>query len=543
MEFMTENEPCPRSSDMASNRLRPLTAAYILRSPRRCIAALQVIGFLIGCGASPLFAAKKSDTPSAAPAPAGQVAAMGALSAKVSRKGEQLHFWISVANQTPQSICSLTVTLPDVTGFGGARFETPSRNIEAAECPKPAVAGSQVHGLAPGQSAAIQGSLVTVDSHEPQSLEAVVSWTSPAGVPSQAVVSLGQNSIESGWDRFWRGAYEVLKDFALPILLLIITVAVGWWDKRRENARKEADEQKERGRKAADEVRTWQAETWKQMLPISHDMATKHYTRIGQSIRDSLEYIERCWEETDAAQREPAEREAFYNLLLLGRQVEEMGDQVGGLFFKDRVGEKLASECWSDYLERFYGFSTETARQHYQQSIEACGPNGEGKKEFIGMLSTGPVAAAPTGPAPITAPPAATGPNIPAPTVPPQTVVPPATPAGDVPGLERFVWDSWPYFRKRYREADGAKAVLRLGGFGAVLEYEMNRPYEHWYRRAEKLTLRRDDPKNINVEAVLIEIAAKIKAEEGQDSDFDVQAKRYIDKGKKGLGDGESPNP
>jgi len=220
-----------------------------------------------------------------------------------------------------------------------------------------------------------------------------------------------------------------------------------------------------------------------------------------------------------------------------------MGDQVGGLFFKDRVGERLASECWADYLERFYGFSTETPRQNYQQSIEACGPNGEGKKEFIEMLSTGPASAAPSGAAPTTAPPAAIGPNVPAPTVPPQTVVQPAVPPGEAPGLERFVWNTWPYFPKRYREADGAKAVLRLGGFGAVLEYEMNRPYEHWYRRAEKLVLRRDDPKNINVEAVLTEIAAKLKAEEGQDSHFDVQAKRYIDNGKKGLGDGENPSP
>ena len=312
MEFMTENEPRPCSSDTASKRRRPLTAAYILRSPRRCIAVLQLIGFLIGCGASTSFAAKKSDTSSAAPAPTGQVAATGALSAKVSRKGEQLHFWITVVNQTPQSICSLTVAIPDTPGYASATFETKKGNIEAAECPKPAIAESQVHGLGPGQSAAIQGNLDTVDSHDSQALEAVVRWTNPARAPSETIVSLGQNSIESEWDRFWRGAYEVLKDFALPVLLVIITFVVGWWDKKRENARKEADEQKERGRKAADEVRTWQAETWKQMLPISHRMATKHYTRIGQSIRDSLEYLERCWEEPNPAKREPSEREAFY---------------------------------------------------------------------------------------------------------------------------------------------------------------------------------------------------------------------------------------
>ncbi len=64
------------------------------------------------------------------------------------------------------------------------------------------------------------------------------------------------------------------------------------------------------------------------MLPISHHMATRHYTRIGQSLQDVFASIESCWEENDPAKREPDEREAFYNLLLLGRQAEEMGDEA-----------------------------------------------------------------------------------------------------------------------------------------------------------------------------------------------------------------------
>ena len=47
------------------------------------------------------------------------------------------------------------------------------------------------------------------------------------------------------------------------------------------------------------------------------------------------------------------------------------------------------------------------------------------------------------------------------------------------------------------------------------MEYEMNRPYEQWYRRAEKLVMRRDDAKQINVEQVLRDAARKIQKEEG----------------------------
>ena len=472
---------------------------------------LLVIATLITLGAGAVFAA--TATPPKPHAivpelsPPGQVEVKGALSAKISRTGEPLRFWVAVSNQTAQSVCTVTVMIPETASYGSATFPTSSGgSVSAPECPKEATPNSPdftlAQGLRPGQSVTVQGKLDALESHDAQNIEAVVSWSSPAGVRSQTIVALGQSIIESGWERFGKGVYEFIKDFALPILLLALTLLFGWWDKQRESARKDADEQRERARKSAEEVRTWQAETWKQMLPISHRLATKHYTRIGASLRDALDSIEVCLEEKDPAKREPSEREALYNILLLGRQVEEMGNQVGGLFFKDRVGEKLAAQCWGDALEEFFGPTTGSDRINYQQSIDACPANGDGKAALIDKFKSGPAQAA--------------------------------------PALDQAVWDTWVYFQKRYPLAAGKGAASLLRGFRAVLEYEMNRPYEHWYRRAEKLVMRRDDAKHINVEQVLRDAASKIQKEEGQDSDFVKQAIEYIEKGKTGKGDGES---
>lgn len=475
---------------------------------------LLVVTTLMALGGAAIFAATAAPPKPHAIVPelipSGQVAVKGALSAKISRTGEQLRFWVTVSNQTAQSVCTVTVTIPETASYGRATFQTSSgESVSAPECPKEASPNSPdftlAQGLRPGQSATVQGELAALESHDAQNLEAVVSWSSPAEVRSQTVAALGQNTIESGWERLGKGVYEFIKDFALPILLLALTLLFGWWDKKRESARKEADEQRERARKSAEEVRTWQAETWKQMLPISHRLATKHYTRIGASLRDALDSIEVCLEENDPAKREPSERDAFYNVMLLGRQVEEMGNQVGGLFFKDRVGEKLAAQCWGDALEEFFGPTTASGRINYQQSIDACPPNGDDKVALIEKFKSAP--------------------------------------AQGAAALDRAVWDTWVYFQKRYPLAEGKGAASLLRGFRAVLEYEMNRPYEHWYRRAEKLVMRRDDAKQINVEQVLRDAASRIQKEEGQDSDFIKQAAVYIEKGKAGKGDGESTTP
>lgn len=469
-----------------SGKIHPLAS-------RRFAVLPIIILVALGADGSPAAAAQKPSSSSGTSAPTGQVAATGALSARTSRKGEQLRFWITVSNRTSQSICDVAVMVPEAAGYASAAVRTSiGANVEAPECPQAALLQPDFRiaaGLRPGQSATVHGDLDAVESHDTQTLAAVVSWETPAGISSQITVVLGQNSIESGWQRFGRGAYEVIKDFALPLLLVVITLLFGWWDKKKESARKEAEE-----------VRTWQAETWKQMLPISHRMATKHYTRIGESVREALDLIETSLGKQDAARRGPSEHEAFFSLMLLGRQMEVLVDQVGGLFFKDRVGEKLAGQCWNDYLEGFYGPATAAERKNYQRSIEAVSPTGDGKDGFLQRLN--------------------------------------AAPAPRVPDPDRSVWACWLHFQAHYGIPEGTRALFLLRGFGAVLDYEMNRPYEHWYRHPEKLVTPKDAAKHIDVEQLLNDVAKEIQKQEGQDSDFRQQAKDYIAKGKAGKGEG-----
>ncbi len=176
--------------------------------------------------------------------------ATAALSATISHRGEPLRFWITISNDTAQSICAVTVTIPPAPGYADATVTTTAAGNSAPPgCPPSDRPISIVAGLRPGQSATVQGKLDTLDSHDAQILEAVVSWTNPAGVPSQTVVALGQNSIESTRQRIARAAYDVVKDFALPLLLVIITLLATRWDKKRENARKKADEAMEDAKK------------------------------------------------------------------------------------------------------------------------------------------------------------------------------------------------------------------------------------------------------------------------------------------------------
>jgi hypothetical protein len=423
------------------------------------------------------------------PTSAGDVESRGEISTKNSRPGETLTFWITISNRTAKSICGVTTAILDAPGYGSPSFRTTAgANIKAPECPNTSSpAGFLIaSGLRPGQSTVVQGYLEALHSHVAQRLEAVVSWTEwteKTGVVSQVVVTLGQNTVESDWDLRLKRLYQLLKDFALPVLLALITVAIGFWDKRKERERKKDDEQREKAREDADQLRSWQAETWRLMLPISHRMATRYYTKIWQSIQNALDdHNKSLGAELTLQEREDFEHEAFYNLMLLGRQMRGMLDAVGGFFFKDRVGEKLAVECWNSYLREFYGPSTAVPRKNYRQSIEACSPMGNDQREFLKILET-------------------------------ESLVTP---------LAQIVRQSWLHFRERHRK-DGVEAIELLGALAAVLDYEMNRPYEHWYQRAEKLIL------SDSVKAGLLKMAAEIQKD--GEAHFEEQAQRYIDQG------------
>jgi len=434
----------------------------------------------------------------------GRVSAEGVLSATKSKVGDTLRFWINIHNLTSKTVCTLKLRTPKVPGYENTQLEPATGDTpQALGCPNPAAAadGVTVSGLRSGQSIAIQGTLKAAGAHDLQNVEAFLSWVSLDGAKSQTIVVLGENQVEADsiWKSFWQGLYEGLKDFALPIMLAVMTYYFGKWDKEREDARqaaeaaqeekrRQAENKREQARKEAERIRTWQAETWKQMLPKSHDLAKQHYVPIAGSIEESLDAVWGCLQEADPQRRGQKEREAFYEIMVLGARVRGLKE---ALFFKDRVGEMLAARCFGDYLSGFFGSPAEESRRWYGQATDLCRPETKAKKGFMRRFEAPP----------------------------PQAKSNP-------------VWECWCFFQGQYSTPAGKAALTLLAGFHAVLTYEMNRPYEHWYQIPEKLVLQQDAYWGFNVEGILNRIAAEIQAEEGIKSDFAAQTRDYLARGK-----------
>ena len=453
-----------------------------------------------------------SPSPSKPTEEKGQVAVEGALSTDDSTVGDPVRFWINVSNQTTDVICPVNVSFPTLAGYKDPTFVEPAPS-----------SGGVAGCLKPGQRTTVRGVLTAHQAHDAQNVEALVSWKESNGASSQIVVNLGQNKIKSSYA--WLGhLYEGAKDFALPVMLAVMTFFFGRWDKKkeqirkeaedireherkdaedarererkkaeddREQARKEAADERERARKEAETLRTWQAETWNKMLPTSHALNENHYLQIAASLWASTDDVKECLTDPSAPDLMDRERRAFYSLMLLGSRIKRLNDSKSGFFFTDRVAELLAMRCLDDYVQEFYTPSLN--HDLYQDVIELCSPDKKNKKSFIEKCKNPPQLAA----------------------------------------SENAIWECWQFFQSRYSTEEGKRAIFLLTGFRAILDYEMNRPYEHWYKNPEKLVLRKDAKSGIDVEETLRVAARRIAEEEGPDSNFVQLTEEYLASGKK----------
>ena len=78
------------------------------------------------------------------------------------------------------------------------------------------------------------------------------------------------------------------------------------------------------------------------MLSKSHENAERHYMPIASAV-DGL----------DEALKDAKPEEAFYYLALFLRRMWKLREEIGGFYFKDRTGEKVARGCWVLFVERF----------------------------------------------------------------------------------------------------------------------------------------------------------------------------------------------
>jgi hypothetical protein len=323
--------------------------------------------------------------------------------------------------------------------------------------------------IKPGQSVTVWGDLRGRAPQELQTILAVVGWKTGDSQESELVVPIGQSIVESRRGRIWRGLKDTLKDFGLPLVLL----GLGWgfqrWDRKREQRKQEEDKR-----------RTHLAETWNLMLPISHDLMTKHYMPLAGAARGALEYLERYQQDKNAAASLQTARRAFFCSSYFERRLREIFYSIGGFHFKSRVGEELAVACLHRYQKLYYGDGEGVRRDHGRalKHVELS----ETFDSFFAKLDGSP-------------------------------------------DIDKSITDdlkqSWDDFECWLQTDRCREALVYLKGLGVLVEYEMNRPYEYWYGRAEKM------PLDHGTEVALLSLASEV-ATAPEKKDFLESVREYL---------------
>ena len=402
------------------------------------------------------------------PSPA-EISATGSISSHFITKGEKLHFTINLRNKTVFTLSSLKLAAaPDDYDFGSVTVFSTQTGKNLFE-PLDTTSDVLVSSLPPGQNITISGYLLPKDAHKAAALSVTLLWSLPANTaaPTSIPVSLGDNQVRNWYEAQWLA--DLTKILAVPLLLAIITALVTYSlnllahykeqreeERRRqlENAKKDAEEAKERKaaeaeraaeirREEADRIASIRAETWKQMLPVSHNYAAKFYLPLSLAAERLVDSLEKKNHEL-----------AFFYLLLSGKKMIATRNEIGGFYFKDLRGETLAAQCWKKQRLACLGEEDTPFFLAVRQSIgqlEEIDSYDAFVEAFIGH------------------------------------------PGGVLQFSDDSMQEAWRLFEAWVaKPEDVHKTICYLQGFYAILDFESNRPYEYWYDTTPRMVA--DDP-------------------------------------------------
>jgi hypothetical protein len=320
------------------------------------------------------------------------------------------------------------------------------------------------NSLAAGGMVTVQGYLKPTALHNPSTLTSVVTWNfvskeegAVAVLESQGV-NLGENQVV---DASWIGRVsldELLKILAVPALLLLvgaaITAFVNFINVSREKRAATAQAAIDAARHIQEQERAVRAETWKQMLPVSHNYAAKFYLPLSlaaERFADSL--------------KQSNARLAFFYLLFCGRKMILTRNEIGGFYFKDLRGESLAAVCWKNQRLACLGEEDSPLFLAVRDSMDQLEDidSYEGFEKRFADLS-----------------------------------------GGAVEFTEDSMQQAWTLFQVWIGTGNVAPTIQYLEGFYAVLDFESNRPYEYWY----------DTPAKLKITAETEQLLRKLLAEE-----------------------------
>ena len=350
--------------------------------------------------------------------------------------------------------------------------------------------------LKPGQAITVWGDLRAAEPHNASTLTAVVAWQTADKMGSQIAVNLGACAVTDWPEKVGAGIWEFLKDITLPLVLLILGWRFQVWDKKRESDRQEAEKKLDEGRQKQEKERAQMVEQWSIMLPDSRKLSRMYYLPLLSAVQQATGYLEKIVKSCEELQKsqhiatkqaqeallDEITPTAFFYWILSWRQLRNVADCVGGLHFKDRVGEKLTAWSEGKYIELYLGDNRDLLRTYARilDHIDIHEKLDSFWKKF-------------------------------------QESKDPKT--GDPLGLGH----GWDHFKVWVRKPECADSVLYLKAFAALVEYETNRPFQYWYGGVkERINL---DP---TAEKALVDLAQEIAKQRPELGAFPQKVKDYL---------------
>jgi hypothetical protein len=410
-------------------------------------------------------------------APLPEVTATGGVSAPLIAKDEDLRFWITIQNKTPSDLSQIRLTqFPDGYQITEVCFFIPQPDPASKKQDKPCANPEQLADrditmplvIPAGQNLTVGGRLKPYNTHKKETLTLVLEWTVTSKPSSSVTVALGENQVQDNWHD-WSSSwfYQLLKDLALPIVLLVFGTWLNLSTKRRDA----------------------RSETLKLMLPVSHKYAAKYYLplsrateRAGEALYDITETLAIVASpiNIDLIKLESDRNRSLFYILLAKRLLDDMRKAIGGLYFKDLRGEFLASSCIRKFGDLLGEDKAPLAMelQRLSTMVQPMDTYETFETKFLGVSS------------PLTAEEAATA-------------------------SARELFQKWADDDEKRR-----RALELLSALTVILDFEANRPYGYWYDEMNKIDLvglNKKDPTGaqgdeyVNVKRVLLGFADDIK--------------------------------
>ncbi len=370
------------------------------------------------------------------------ITASGGVSNRTTDSGDHLGFWITIENHSKDSVSpvQLVRTPEDYDLEQICTFDS----SQAKHCFDGKTPNNMQHTLAtilgPGQTLAVAGELRAKNAHATKTLTAVISWQgpSPTLANSSLVVSLGDNEVQTFWYKASVWLFELFKSLAIPAVLAFLAWRLNDVAKRREEKREKAEKKREDIRHEHERLQTLRSETWKLLLPISHNYAAKYYLPVSSSAERAVQAFERA-----------NHKLAFFHFLMVLRRMSATTDEIGGFYFKDLSGERLAAKSIKSFRQEFLGDETDPFSLAMRASANLLRPH-DTYERFEQKFPSSPIGAF----------------------------------------SNASLQQAWDLFSEVCLDAQRMKkAMLHLTALYTVLDYESNRPYEYWYDSDSKVAV------------------------------------------------------